>query len=72
VKLPPPWQTRELELSAPDPLAGDQHYRLVSFGRLDGDRLVVGSLYAPRSLVERGAPVLAEILATVRFADPAP
>ncbi len=72
LSLPPPWQTRELELSATDPLAGDQHYRLISFGRLDGDRLIVGSLYAPQSLMTVAAAQFAQVLASFHFDPSAP
>lgn len=63
--LPPPWQSRELELSAPDPLAGDQRYRLISFARIDGDRLILASFYAPQGLVDAAAPQLARILSSL-------
>lgn len=64
--LPAPWQTRELELTAPDPLSGDQRYRLVSFARVDGTRLVRGSFYAPQSLVDAAAPLLLSVLSSLR------
>jgi membrane associated rhomboid family serine protease len=65
ITLPPPWQSRELELSAPDPLAGDQRYRLISFARIDGDHVILASFYAPQGLVDAAAPQLARILSSL-------
>jgi membrane associated rhomboid family serine protease len=73
ISLPAPWQYRELELSAPDPLAGDQRYRVIAFARAEGLLLIVGSLYAPESLVDAAPTELAAIITSLRLqAQPPP
>lgn len=64
--LPAPWQSREFELAAPDPLSGDQLYRLISFARVEGSRVIVGSFYAPQSLIDAAASSLVSVLASLR------
>ena len=61
------WYSRELALSASDPFAGTQHFRAVSFVRPTEEGWIVGTLYAPQSLVDEGAAELAAIVATVRL-----
>lgn len=67
LSVPPPWQVREHELTVPSQFGGDQHYRVISFGRVDGQLLIVGSLYAPQSLVDAAPAALADIIASLRL-----
>jgi rhomboid protease GluP len=67
----PQWQSREWELTAADAIAGAQRFRVVSFGRSDGDRMIIGSLYAPQSLFDADAASLSRVIASLR-ASPAP
>jgi membrane associated rhomboid family serine protease len=60
------WQSRELELTATGALAGQQRFRVVSFARTEGKRLILGSLYAPQSLVETAGAELAQVITSIR------
>ncbi len=63
--LAKPWRGGELRVSV-DGASGEQHYRLVVFGRVAGDEIWLGTYYHPAALTEFIEPVLLEALASLR------
>ncbi len=63
--LAKPWRGSELRVGV-EGASGEQHYRLVVFGRLVGDEIWLGTYYHPAALTEFIEPVLVEALASLR------
>lgn len=67
IPLPASWKATEYDVAAPDSWTGSQRFRVVSFGRVDRDRVVVGSLYVPQSLVKSAAAQLSRVIASIHL-----
>jgi membrane associated rhomboid family serine protease len=67
IPLPASWKASEYDVAAPDAWTGSQRFRVVSFGRVDRDRVVVGSLYVPQSLVKSAAAQLSRVIASIHL-----
>lgn len=66
LRLPPPWESRELEVTTEGGLVGEQRLRIAVFARDAGGRLWLGSIYYPASLADALAPAVSDMLSSAR------
>ncbi len=68
MQLDRPWKSRELRLSVDD-FGGEQRGRIIIFARKSptGAALWMGSFFIPEALASSAAPVLNEVLASLRY-----
>ena len=64
VVLDPGWQSREL-IARVDGLGGEQHLRVVLFGRVTEDGMWLGKLMVPEALAAGAAPAVRTALASL-------
>jgi hypothetical protein len=62
LRVPEPWQIRELEATLDIGVGGEQVYRIAVIGRADGGELWLGSIYYPPTLAGHIAPTITELL----------